>query len=332
MAYSESGSSPWWGGNLQKLYGEYGLTPPGSAPAATPGVTPGATPASTTPVLPDYSQISNIIAQINAQNQQAQQASNAGRIPFAPQLEQQSSQFISNLYNDANRAPGEMFANISTNAAEAAVAGGYAGSPFAGVSGLRLNEEERLRRGGLAQGYTSAALARNPGFTPADPQSLVQMLSQQMYGAGQNQMERDLRERIANAQMANAALQNRRNINAYNNRSYGPSLPTDYGRPGMGTIAAAGSQTNIPEDPNRFGPYQLPKVSPNIGGLENWMDLNRWQQDDYNRLLSQNPYFGMPDYMNPYSGDEMGPGTPGWNAAGAVADAEIPYDPNSNVF
>lgn len=317
MPYSPSGSSPWYGNNPPtSLYGpgrdEQGRIIPfnergrPSPVAAAPG-TIGPTPTTSTPTLPDYSGINQIIQQINAQNQQAQQASNAGRIPFAPQLEQQSSQFISNLYNDANRAPGEMFANISTQAAENAVAGGYAGSPFGGVAGLKLNEEERLRRGGLAQGYTSAALARNPGFTPADPQSLVQMLSQQMYGAGQNQMERDLRERIANAQMANQALQNRRNIQAYNNRSYGPTLPTDYGSPGMGAGVVGGAQTNIPEDPNRFGPYELPKVSPNIGGLENWSQMNRWQQDDYNRMLGQNPYYGLPDWQNPYSGDDPMP-------------------------
>lgn len=288
-----------WGPNGVIPFDQRRNTPAGAAPN-----TPAVTPSTTGPMLPDYSGIGNIIAQINAQGQQAQTAANNARIPMQPAMEGQSSQFISNLYGDAND-PGRIFANVATNAAERAVAGGYQGSVFGGVNGLRLNELERIGRGQLAEQLHTNALARNPGYTPANPMPLLLQQSQQMYGAGQNQLNRDLQERIANAEMANRALQNRRNISAYNNRtgSYGPSLPTDYGRPGMGSGTIGGAYTNIPEDPNRYGPYRLPAAEPNIGGLENWNTFGTFRQDQYNQMLSQNPYFGLPDWQNPYSGD-----------------------------
>jgi len=317
MAYDNYLPNNWWGTTAPTGMGagfgpngaipfdQRGLTPAGAAPNAP------AAPQNTTPVLPDYSQIQNIIQQINATNQQAQSASNAARIPNAPALERQSSQNIMALLN-----PPSQYGELDVPAASRAVASGTVGSPFAGVTGLNLTRTQQMADRAEGAQQLNMAYARNPGAPIANPEALVQMLSQQMYGAGQNQLNRDLQERIANAEMANRALQNRRNIAAYNNRSgsYGPSLPTDYGRPGMGAGTVGGNQTHIPEDPNRFGPYQLPPASPNIGGLENWNQLGTFRQDEYNRMLSQNPYFGLPDSANPYSGDEFT--LPAYNDAG----------------
>lgn len=270
----------------------------GRAGAATP-IAPGATE---TPELPDYGQIEDIIQQINATNQAAQTSALNQRIPGGPALEQQSSQYIQNLFSDAND-PNRRYGELDVPAASAAVSSGTVGSPFAGVTGLKLTENERIRRGQIAQGNLSAALGRNPAAPIADPQGMFQSLQQQMFQAEQNRLARDLQERIANAQMANAALR-QRNARDGGGGRYGPSLPTDYGRPGVGTPSAAGFRANIPGAPSPSGTLPSgPRGIPNIGGLENWADLTPEQQTGFNTGFSQNPYFGVPDYENPFSGD-----------------------------
>lgn len=331
MAYDSYLPNNWWGSNspLPNMAGwgadgkviPFDQRVPRQAGATGAPTAPGATPAPSTtaaPALPDYSQIQNIIQQINATNQQAQTNANNTRIPMAPQLQQQSSQNIADLLN-----PPQQYAEIDVPSASRAVASGTVGSPFAGINGINMTRLQRQADMRLGEDMLSGALARNPGAPVANPQALLQQIMQQTYGAGQNQMDRDLRERIANAEMANAALRNRNNTNAYNNRSnsYGPSLPTQYGRPdGTGGVGS-GSSTNIPEDPNRFGPAVLPPLQPNIGGLDNWAQLGTFNQDSYNAALSQNPYYGMPDYMNPYSGDPVPLGDP--NSPG-----DFPFDPS----
>lgn len=254
------------------------------------------------PSLPDYSQIEDIIQSINATNQQAQTNALNQRIPGGPALEQQSSQYIQNLFGDAND-PNRRYGELDVPAASAAVASGTVGSPFAGITGLQLTENERIRRGQLAEGNLSAALGRNPAAPIADTQQMYQSLQQQMYQAEQNRLARDLQERIANAQMANAALRQR---NADRSSRYGPSLPTDYNQSGAAKPPPSGGhKPNIPPGPpNRQGPLPTSGV-PNIGGLDNWYDLTPQEQAAFNAAFGQNPYFGMPDYQNPYSGDEL---------------------------
>jgi hypothetical protein len=270
-----------------------------NAPAAP--IAPGG--GTSAPSLPDYSQIEDIIQSINATNQQAQTNALNQRIPGGPALEQQSSQYIQNLFGDAND-PNRRYGELDVPAASAAVASGTVGSPFAGITGLQLTENERIRRGQLAEGNLSAALGRNPAAPIADTQQMYQSLQQQMYQAEQNRLARDLQERIANAQMANAALRQR---NADRSSRYGPSLPTDYDRTGGGAASGGGHKPKIPPGPTppvpptpRPGPGMLP----NIGELDNWYDLTPQQQAEFNAAFGQNPYFGMPDYMNPYSGDD----------------------------
>ena len=265
---------------------------------ATATMPPPVVPGSNAPTLPDYGNIEDIIGQINATNQQAQTSALNNRIPMASELQQQSSQNIAALLN-----PPTQFGELDVPAASAGVASGTVGSPFAGMTGIRLTENERLRRMGLGEQFLSGALARNPIAPIADPQSLLHLLQQQQFGAEQAAQERALRERIANAQMANAALLAR-------NRGYSsgggggggtaPRLPTDYTRP----MAAGGTRPNIP--PYNPGPGMLPQLvgEPNIGNLDNWYDLTSAQQQAFNTGFGQNPYFGLPDWQNPYSGDE----------------------------
>lgn len=263
---------------------------PGAAPTVAP------VPGTNAPALPDYGNIEDIIGQINATNQQAQTAALNQRIPLAPELQQQSSQNIAALLN-----PPTQFGELDVPAASAGVASGTYGSPFAGMTGIRLTENERLRRMGLGEQFLTGALARNPIAPIADPQSLLHLLQQQQYGAEQAAQERALRERIANAQMANAALLARnRGYSAGGGGGGGtaPRLPTDYTRP-----PAAGTRPNIP--PYSPSPVLPDTVGiPNIGGLDNWYDLTSAQQQAFNTGFGQNPYFGLPDWQNPYSGDE----------------------------
>lgn len=262
---------------------------------AAPTVAPGA--GTNAPSLPDYGNIEQIIQQINATNQEAQTAALNSRIPMAPELQQQSSQNIAALLN-----PPTVFGELDVPAAAAGIASGTYGSPFAGMTGIRLTENERIRRMGLGEQMLTGALARNPAAPIADPQSLVHLLQQQQYGAEQAAQERALRERIANAQMANAALQRMRGggySSGGGGGGSGPRLPTDYNRPNSG----GGTRPTIPPStpprpgvPDEFG-------VPNIGNLDNWYDLTMDQQRAFNQAFGQNPYFGLPDWQNPYSGD-----------------------------
>lgn len=261
---------------------------------ATPTVAPGA--GTNAPSLPDYGNIEQIIQQINATNQQAQTAALNSRIPMAPELQQQSSQNIAALLN-----PPTVFGELDVPAAAAGIASGTYGSPFAGMQGIRLTENERIRRMGLGEQMLTGALARNPAAPIADPQSLVHLLQQQQYGAEQAAQERALRERIANAQMANAALQRMRG-GGYSSGGGGggsaPRLPTDYTRPPASTY-----RSNIPALTSTGSTTISELGVPNIGRLDNWMDLTGPQQLEFNAAFGQNPYFGLPDWQNPYSGD-----------------------------
>jgi len=138
------------------------------------------------PALPDFSEIGNLIGQINATNQAAQHAANAGRIPGASQLEQLSSNSIAGLLN-----PPTQIGEIDTGAAARALGSGTSGSPFAGHMGIVLNENERIRRQGIGQQFLTSALARNPAAPIADPQQLLQFIQQQRFQADQAARNRD---------------------------------------------------------------------------------------------------------------------------------------------
>ena len=286
-----TGAAQSWANRFQKYLDEQKTA---NAPAQVASV-----PGTGAPSLPDYGNIENIIQQINATNQQAQTSALNNRIPLASELQQQSSQNIAALLN-----PPKQFGELDVPTGAAAVASGTVGSPFAGLMGINLTENERLRRMGLGEQFLTGALARNPAAPLADPQALVHLLQQQQYGAEQASQERALRERIANAQLANAALQ-ARNARSRGGGSYGPAIPTDYGRPGSAVVSAPGGvRPNIPPDiapqpgvPQEFG-------TPNLGNLDNWYDLTGPQQQAFNTAFGQNPYFGLPDWQNPYSGDE----------------------------
>lgn len=308
MAYDSRLPDIWWGaGGPPQPAGGPAFGPQGAIPfnQRTP-TAPGAPTTGTgtgtgtsIPTLPDYSQIQSIIQQINATNQQAQSSANAARIPNATALETQSSQNIAALLN-----PPDVYAELDVPAAARGVASGTVGSPFAGVTGLNLTRTQQMADRAAGQQQLNMAYARNPGAQIADPQQLLQFRSAQEFQAQQNALARALQERIVNAQMANEALQNRLYGRFRGGGGYGPNLPTDYNRRGTGTGTGGGGVTpNIPPLPPNPSPRPSGGAVPNIGALDNWYDLTAGQQTAYNQALSQNPYFGLPDWQNPYSGD-----------------------------
>lgn len=89
---------------------------------------------------------------------------NQARIPNAGALETQSSADIAALLN-----PPTMFPDVNRRAAEMGSARGISGSAAAMGTGLRLTDEERLKRIALGQQLLSGAYGRNPGAPVVDP-------------------------------------------------------------------------------------------------------------------------------------------------------------------
>lgn len=225
-------------------------SPAASANVAS-GVGGGNTPA--TPTLPDFSEIGNLIGQINATNQAAQQAANAGRIPNAQNLEQSSSNAIANLLN-----PPTQIGEIDYGGAAAALGSGTSGSPFGGHMGILLNENERIRRQQIGQQMLSGALARNPSAPIADTQGLIHFIQQQRFQADQAARNRDF-EGQQNA--LNRALQAQVALLNQNRYQYGPHIPTSYGR-GSSAGRSGPFSANIPSGIDPYSTEDLGGYSP----------------------------------------------------------------------
>lgn len=86
------------------------------------------------------------------------------RIPNGADLEMQSSDVIRGLLGTPE---GAMFGDTSRMAAERATGQGVSGSPNAFGVGLKMSDEERLRRISLGQNFLSAAYNRNPALDPS---------------------------------------------------------------------------------------------------------------------------------------------------------------------
>lgn len=111
-------------------------------------------PKESTVGLGDYERIAKMFL---AQQQAALQS----RVPDAAQLEAQSSARIAELLN-----PPQLFPDVSRRAAELGAARGVPGSAAAWGTGLRMTDEERLRRIALGQNMLTEALGRNPLTVP----------------------------------------------------------------------------------------------------------------------------------------------------------------------
>jgi hypothetical protein len=86
---------------------------------------------------------------------------NIGRIPGGVGLESESSKRIMELLN-----PPSLFPDTSRRAAELTAGRGIAGSPAAFGTGLRMTDDERLRRIALGEQFLSAAYSRQPAIGP----------------------------------------------------------------------------------------------------------------------------------------------------------------------
>ena len=272
---------------------------PAASPPSVPG-TPGTITASGSgvPSLPDYSHIEALIQQINATNQQAQHAANAGRIPGAPQLETQRSQNIADLLN-----PPEQYAEIDVPSAARAVASGTVGSPFAGVTGLELTRRQRQADMTLGSNMLNQAYAANPAAGIADPMSLVHLLQQEGFQSGESERDRRFRaEQAALDRALQAQLGILRTPGYRGGGGYGPSLPTDYGRGGSAS-APATFRAGIPSAPSAGTGPGSGFLIPTGAIPDNWADLNAAQQSEYAGLIGANPYYNMPDVLNPYANE-----------------------------
>lgn len=88
------------------------------------------------------------------------------RIPRGNELEGMSSDTIADLLN-----PPDFFPEVDRRSAELASGRGIAGSPAGFGVGLRMTDDEKLKRIALGQGFLTAASGRNPAI---DPQFLFQ--------------------------------------------------------------------------------------------------------------------------------------------------------------
>lgn len=183
-----------------------GVPVAGTAPTATgtPAVTSGN----------NITSIEQLAQQINAINQKAQQAANAGRIPNATGLEAQSSANIANYL--AGKVPIDVINQIGQQAAQRGVATGSplgANTNAAYLRALGLTSLDLMNQG---QNQLTSALARNPAaplynagelvITPTQQAQLDLQLKQ--LAQQQQQFEKNLeleRQRLATTQ-ANLAL------------------------------------------------------------------------------------------------------------------------------
>lgn len=256
------------------------------------------------PQLPDYSEIGSLIAQINANNQAAQRSANLGRIPGAGALEMQSSENIADLLD-----PPDVLSEIDVGGAARAVGSGTSGSPFAGVTGIQLSENEKIRRRALGQQQLSMAYGRNPSAPIADPQGLLTYLGSQRFQAGESAASRALQLELARREqqtaLAIAAMRGSGRAGTDGGGYYGPRVPVDYGR---APSAAPSFRAGIPDTVSASG-WDVPGISPGTGMAysvpdyavpDNWADLTIDERAEYAGALGANPYLGLPDYMNPY--------------------------------
>lgn len=133
---------------------------PQSTPTPAPGTTPttGEPPPGTTGTASTGGpEDLGLWEELFNATQSAQQRANLGRIPGAEGLEQQSSSIIAQLLN-----PPQVFGDVSRRAAEVGAGRGIPGSEAAFGTGLRMTDEERLRRIALGQQMLTGAYARNP--------------------------------------------------------------------------------------------------------------------------------------------------------------------------
>lgn len=124
------------------------------------------------------------------------QGYNASRVPQMQALEEQSSARIAELLN-----PPAMFADTSRMAAEEAAGRGISGSPAGAAIGVRMTDEERLKRIALGSQLLSAAAGRYPTqqfAPPGDFYMTPAQKEQSRLGWAEIQLERDrLKKEIA---------------------------------------------------------------------------------------------------------------------------------------
>lgn len=152
--------------------GSFSSTSPASSPISTSGINL-SSPSNgaggfTAGAPPDLASLSDLI---NSINRNAQQASNAGRIPGGAGLEQQSSNNISSELS--GQLPNDVIRQLTQSAAERGIATGAPGSDNANSSLLQALGLNSLQLQQQGQQNLTAADARNPGAPIFDPTSML---------------------------------------------------------------------------------------------------------------------------------------------------------------
>lgn len=245
----------------------------------TPATSIGEVGNTAAPALPQFSEISDLINQINASNAAAHQQSLANRIPGGTRLEQLSSDAISDLLN-----PPRQFAEIDVPSAARALGQGVSGSPFAGIQGIQMSQNERIRRQGIGQQFLTSALARNPAAPIADAQALAQFLGQQQFGANQAALNRDFQARQAalNRQLqAQLGLLSHNQPHYRSGSDYGPRLPRTSS---TGSFSAGIPGPSPYYDPSLYsGDYDIPDLAGD--------DFDFTPQPDFNQGFPVSPEY-----------------------------------------
>lgn len=181
------------------------------------------------------------------------------RIPQGNELENQSSDVISGLLN-----PPEFFPETDRRSAELGTSRGISGSPAEFSAGVRMTDEERLKRMALGQGFLTAAYGRNPAVGP----------EYQFNTPYQDQQLKLEKERL-DLQKKSVELENElKRLQIRNLKT--PSVQfTQGGSVGGGRYSTSGSTPQLPD----FGGYQTPEnysgTAPVGGGFQNTGDV-RW--------------------------------------------------------
>lgn len=130
------------------------------------------------------------LKRLNDEQQKQQQEANAGRIPLGSELQQSLSSDIAGLLN-----PPAMFPDTNRHSAELEAGRGIGGSAAGYGTGLRMTEEERLKRIALGSSLLSASQASNPAAPLINPLGYMSLQFQQQQAA----IENSRRARVSSA-------------------------------------------------------------------------------------------------------------------------------------
>lgn len=300
----------------------------GSIPASSQNVLTNRGTQALTYTMPDFS---SIIKQINDLNLKAQQTANAGRIPNAGVLENQSSGNIGSAL--AGKLPADVIQQLGQRAAERGIGTGTAGSMANDAAYMRALGLNSLDLQNMGQTWLNNAYSRNPAapVSTIDPSTLYASVGQQLQSdlALRNlelqQQELAQRYDLAMREMANrlavAGLQHQGTGNARTSPYAGGGfMPNGGGTPVTGSPYIYTGSTSDPNATATMGtrnattgtattPYNPVPAPGTTDYLNNLYTGNNLDYTGYNPFI----------LSDPFAVENSWPSTtvsPGWQAYG----------------